>query len=339
MDGQTSSTTGIRDHPVKDQQPVRPDPTQGPLRLSKPKKRVSGIRRREATWGIILAMPYLVGFVVWIAAPVIASLVFSFFQYDIVSMTWIGLQNYVRAFTGDRLFYTAYSRTIYYAALSVPLGILTSLGLAWMLNQKMRGTHIFRSLFYAPSLTPVTALALLWGWIFNAQFGVMNYVYNAITGLQGPNWGAPEWAMPVVIIAGTWAAAGGSSMLIFLAALQGVPTEIYEAAEIDGAGAWRKFISVTLPFISPTIFFLTVLGIIAAVKSFDLIFNLANNVGGPAYSRYVMALHIYNSAFRYNEMGYASALSWIFMLVILGLTLVQFAFQRRWVFYAGEAVS
>ena len=303
------------------------------------KGRLSGMRRKEARWGVLLAMPYLIGFVLWIALPVLASFVLSFYQYDIVSATWIGLQNYVRAFTGDRLFYLAYKRTFYYAILSVPIGICTSLGLATLLNQKVRGSHVFRSLFYAPSLTPVTALALLWGWIFNTQFGILNWTITALTGLPGPNWGAPNWAMPVVVIAGVWAAAGGSSMLIFLAALQGVPTEMYEAAEIDGAGKWRKFLNITLPMISPTIFFLTVLGIIGAVKSFDLIFNLANNTGGPAYSRYVMALHIYNSAFRYSDMGYACALSWIFLVLIVLLTLIQFSFQKRWVFYAGEAAS
>lgn len=303
------------------------------------RKRLSGMRRREALWGILLASPYILGFLIWIAAPVFASLFFSFFQYDIVSMKWIGIANYIRAFTGDRLFYTAYSRTFYFTVLSVPIGIIASLGLAWLLNQKIRGTHVFRSLFYAPSLTPVTALALLWGWIFNTQFGVLNYAIQSIFNTPGPNWGSPDWAMPTVIIAGAWAGAGGSSMLIFLAALQGVPNELYEAAEMDGAGGWRKFINVTLPIISPTIFFLTVLGIIGAVKNFDLIFNMANNVGGPAYSRYVMALHIYNSAFRYSEMGYASALSWIFLALILVLTLAQFAFQKRWVFYAGEIVN
>jgi multiple sugar transport system permease protein len=312
---------------------------QPPATPGKQRKKMSGVRRREAIWGIALASPYILGFVIWIAAPVLASLFFSFYQYDIVSLKWIGIENYIRAFTGDRLFYTAYSRTFYFTVISVPIGITASLGLAWLLNQKIRGTNIFRSLFYAPSLTPVTALALLWGWIFNTQFGVLNYAIQAVFNTAGPNWGAPDWAMPTVIIAGAWAGAGGSSMLIFLAALQGVPTELYESAEIDGAGAWRKILNVTLPIISPTIFFLTVLGIIGSVKNFDLIFNMANNVGGPAYSRYVMALHIYNSAFRYSEMGYASALSWIFLGLILILTLIQFTFQKRWVFYAGEIVN
>jgi multiple sugar transport system permease protein len=255
-------------------------------------------------------------------------------------MTWIGLENYVRAFTADRQFFPSYWRTFYFAAASVPLGLVTSLGLAMLLNQKLRGTSFFRTLFYAPSLTPVTALALLWGWIFNVNFGLLNYLLLELTGVQGPDWGSSRWAMPVVVIVGTWAGAGGTSMLIFLAALQGVPQELYEAAHIDGARAWSRFRHVTLPMISPTIFFLTVLGIIGAVRSFDLIFNLSSDAaGGPAYSRYVTALHIYNSAFRYSEMGYASALSWIFLLVILAVTLIQFAFQKRWVFYAGDSAS
>jgi len=303
------------------------------------KQRMSGMRRKEAMWGILFASPFLIGFLLWIALPVLSSFFFSFFQYDIVSLKWIGIENYIRAFTSDRLFYRAYSRTFYYSILSVPIGIATSLALAMLLSQKVRGSHIFRSLYYAPSLTPVTALALLWVWIFNNQFGILNYVLASI-GIAGPNWGSPAWAMPVVIIAGTWAGAGGATMLIFLAALQGVPQELYEAAEMDGANGWRKFLNVTLPIISPTVFFLTVLGIIGSVKNFDIIFNMSPDaVGGPAYSRYVMALHIYNSAFRYSEMGYASALSWIFLVLILILTMIQFAFQKRWVFYAGEVVS
>ena len=301
---------------------------------------MSPARRREALWGLAFASPYLIGFVIWIAGPVIASLLLSLFQYDIVSSAWLGLNNYVRAFTHDPQFYPSYGRTLYFTLLSVPLGVISSLALALLLDKKVRGTALFRSLFYAPSLTPVTALALLWGWIFNSNFGLLNFLIQTFTGLQGPNWGAPEWAMPVVVIAGTWAGAGGTGMLIFLAALQGVPQELYDAAEVDGAASWARFRHVTLPMISPTIFFMTVLGIIGAVRSFDLIFNLSTDAaGGPAYSRYVMALHIYNSAFRYNEMGYASALSWIFLAIILGLTLLQFSFQRRWVFYAGEAVS
>lgn len=301
------------------------------------KVRGGAMRRREARWGLLFATPYLVGFLLWVAGPILASLVLSFYSYDILSMRWIGLGNYVRAFSGDRQFYPSYLRTLYFTVLSVPLGLIGSLALALLLDRKVRGTAFFRSLFYAPSLTPVTALALLWGWIFNVNFGLLNYLIGQLTGLEGPNWGSAQWAMPVVVIVGTWATVGGTGMLIFLAALQGVPRELYEAAEIDGAQAWNRFRHVTLPMISPTIFFMTVLGIIGAVRSFDLIFNLSTDAaGGPAYSRYVMALHIYNSAFRYSEMGYACALSWIFLLVILGVTLIQFVLQRRWVFYAGE---
>lgn len=316
-------------------------PIQSTLRLTKAKQgRRGAMQRREARWGLLFATPYLIGFLLWVAGPILASLFFSFFSYDILSMTWIGWGNYVRAFTADRQFYPSYLRTLYFALLSVPLGLIASLGLALLLNSKVRGTNFFRALFYAPSLTPVTALALLWGWIFNVNFGLLNYLILQWTGLEGPNWGTAQWAMPVVVLVGTWAGAGGTGMLIFLAALQGVPRELYEAAEIDGARPWRRFRHITLPMISPTIFFMTVLGIIGAVRSFDLIFNLSTDAaGGPAYSRYVMALHIYNSAFRYSEMGYASALSWIFLLVILVLTIIQFVLQKRWVFYAGESVS
>jgi multiple sugar transport system permease protein len=305
-------------------------------RVSTRQRAGSSLRRREAMYGLLFASPYLIGFVLWVGGPIIASLVFSFFRYDILTMQWIGFGNYVRAFTTDSQFYPSYLRTLYFVVLSVPLGVVLSLLLAWLLDRKIRGVSFFRALFFAPSLTPVTALALLWVWIFNSNFGILNYLISALTGLDGPNWGSPRWAMPAVVIAGTWAAAGGTSMLIFLAALQGVPQALYDAADIDGAGRWTRFRHVTLPMISPTIFFITVLSIINAVRSFDLIFNLSSSAaGGPAYSRYVMALHIYNSAFRYNEMGYASALSWIFLLVILALTLVQFALQKRWVFYAG----
>jgi multiple sugar transport system permease protein len=302
------------------------------------KRSVSSLQRREAMYGLLFASPYLIGFVLWVGGPVVASLVLSFFRYDILSMQWVGFANYIYAFTADPQFFPSYWRTLYFVVLSVPLGVLSSLLLAWLLDQKLRGVSIFRALFFAPSLTPVTALALLWGWIFNTNFGVLNHLISGLTDLEGPNWGSPQWAMPVIVIAGTWAAAGGTSMLIFLAALQGVPQALYDAADIDGAGAWRRFRHVTIPMISPTIFFITVLSIIGAVRAFDLIFNLSSSAaGGPAYSRYVMALHIYNTAFRYNEMGYACALSWIFLLVILVVTLVQFVLQKRWVFYVGAS--
>jgi multiple sugar transport system permease protein len=298
---------------------------------------MSPMQRREALYGVLFALPWILGFLMWTAGPVVASAILSFFRYDMITTPkFNGVDNYVKAFTGDDLFWSSLGRSFYFVLLSVPTGILGSLLLAWLLDQKIPGFKIFRALFYVPSLTPVVATAVLWRWLLHPQIGPVNLAIQAVLKIPGPQWlNSTEWAIPALVIMGLWAGLGSNRMLIFLAGLQGVPAELYEAAQIDGAGHWQRFLSVTLPMISPTIFFNLVLAIIGALQVFASAYVATG--GGPARATWFFSLHIYQNAFRYYNMGYASALAWIFLVVILAFTWIQFRMQSYWVYYAGEA--
>jgi multiple sugar transport system permease protein len=293
------------------------------------------MKRREALWGILFALPYLIGFILWTGGPVIASAVLSFFTYDMITPHFVGLYNYTFAFTSDNLFWSSLGRSFYFVLLSVPTGVLGSLLIAWLLDQKLSGFKALRAFFYVPSLTPVVALAVLWSWLLHPKIGPINLLLDAVFRIKGPNWlGDPDWAVPSLVIMGLWAGLGSNRMLIFLAGLQGVPAELYESAQIDGAGPWRRFVHVTLPMISPTIFFNLVLAMIGALQVFASAYIAT--AGGPAHATWFFSLHIYQNAFKYFKMGYASALAWIFLVVILFFTWIQFQIQNRWVYYAGE---
>ena len=226
--------------------------------------------------------------------------------------------------------------TFRYALIVVPFSLVGSLAAALLLNQALRGTTWFRTFFFLPHLTPIVAAAVLWGWIFNPDVGPINHWIRTITSSDNaPGWFRdPDWAMTGLVIMAMWGAIGGNTMLIFLAGLQGVPQELYDAAVVDGAGLWAKFRNVTVPMLTPTIFFNMVLGIIGALKVFAAAFIATE--GGPAYATWFYALHIYDKAFRSFEMGYASALAWIFFFMLFVFTYVQFRQSRRWVYYAGE---
>lgn len=301
--------------------------------------RLAGAKSRqqahEAKWGYIFLLPWLIGLVVFWIGPILASAYFSVLEYDVLSEpVFIGVQNYVRAFTGDKQFWPSLWRTLYFSIISVPIGVFGSLLLAMLLNQAIRGTNIFRTLFFLPHLTPAVALAVLWVWLFHPSVGPVNTMLSWI-GIDGPGWlASKQWALPALIIISLWAGLGGNTMLIFLAGLQGVPQELLEAAEIDGAGGWSKFRNVTLPMISPTLLFTLILGVIGALKVFTLAFVATR--GGPSYATWFYALHIYNQAFNYFRMGYGAALAWIFVLVLLVFTYMQLSLSKRWVYYAGE---
>lgn len=297
--------------------------------------RLSPARRREALEGILYLSPWIIGFLVFIAGPLVASLYLGFTKYNVLRPAqWIGLQNYITAFTQDELFLPSIWRSFYYALLSVPLAMVGSLVVAVLLNQKLWGTTLWRTFYFLPTLTPLLAVALLWRWMLNPDVGLVNYLLGQI-GIEGPGWlASTTWAIPSLVLMGLWASVGGSRMIIFLAGLQDVPKEILESAEIDGAGAWSKFWNVTLPLISPTIFFNLVLGIIFALRTFDTALIATN--GGPARATWFISLHIYQNAFVSFDMGYASALSWIFFLILFVLTYLQFRLSGTWVFYAAE---
>lgn len=300
-------------------------------------RRGLGLRGREALAGYLFLIPWLIGLLCFVIGPMLASGYFSFAKYDIVNPPeFVGLKNYQDIFTKDRLFWTSLKLTFRYAIIVVPLSLIGSLGAAMLLNQALRGTVFFRTFFFLPHLTPIAASAVLWTWMFNPDVGPINYFIRNNLGIaNAPGWFRdPQWAMAGLIIMAMWGAIGGNTMLIFLAGLQGVPQELYEAAAIDGAGIWTKFRNVTIPLLTPTIFFNMVLGIIGALRVFTAAF--VATAGGPAYATWFYSLHIYTRAFKYFEMGYASALAWILFFIMFVFTFIQFRASRRWVYYAGE---
>jgi multiple sugar transport system permease protein len=294
----------------------------------------SGMQARDALWGYVFLLPWIVGLIVFFLGPIILSFALSFTQYDVISPPiFNGLENYHKAFFDDELFWPSILRTFKYSAIVVPVGLLGALGLALLLNRGIKGTNIFRASFFVPTLTPSVALVLLWGWLLQPEIGPVNLVLKVV-GIEGPAWLQSQyWAFPSIVIINLWASMGGNTMLIFLAGLQGVPHELYEAASLDGAGGWARFRHVTLPMISPTFFFNLVLGVIGALKVFTTAFVATQ--GGPAYSTWFFALHIYQQAFAFFKMGYGSALAWVFVVVLLIFTYTQLVLSRRWVYYAG----
>ena len=298
-------------------------------------RRGSPMRRREAIEGILYTSPWILGFIIFVAGPLVASAYYSFTKYNVLRPPrFIGLENYIYAFAKDELFLPSIWRSFYYALLSVPLAMIGSLILAILLNQKLRWPTLWRTMFFLPTLTPLIAAALLWRWMLNPDVGLINYLLGLV-GIKGPGWlSSIEWAIPSLVIMGLWNSVGGSRMIIFLASLQDVPKELLEAAEIDGAGTWAKFRNVTLPLITPTIFFNLVLGIIFALRTFEAAF--ISTAGGPARATWFISLHIYQSAFVNFDMGYASAMSWVFFMILFALTYLQFRLSGSWVFYAGE---
>lgn len=295
----------------------------------------SPVEAQEAKWGYILLLPWLIGLAVFWVGPVLFSAFWSLTEYDVLSPPeFVGIENYVRAFTGDKQFWPSLRRTLTYSLIVVPVGVVGSLMLALLLNQKMKGKNVFRTVFFLPHLTPAVALAVLWIWLFHPSVGPINTLLDSV-GINGPGWlTSRQWALPALMIISLWAGLGGNTMLIFLAGLQGVPGDLLEAAEIDGAGAWAKFRNVTLPMISPTLLFNLILGVIGALKVFTLAFVATQ--GGPSYSTWFYALHIYNQAFAYFRMGYGSALAWLFVVLLLIFTYVQLVVSKRWVYYGGE---
>ena len=298
-------------------------------------RRRSARRRREMIEGYLYLSPWILGFLIFVGGPMIASFFLSFTEYRIIRPpAFIGFTNYLTALQRDRLFWPSLGRTFYYAVVSVPIGIMGSLALAMLLNRELKGTTVFRTLFFLPSLTPIVASALLWTMLLHPEGGLVNYGLRLV-GLPQPKWfGSVQWAIPGLIIMTAWGGIGGNRMMIFLAGLQGVPEALYDAADIDGASSWQRFQHVTLPMISPTMFFNLVLGIIGALQVFAA--AMIATQGGPAYATWFFALHIYYQAFHYFEMGYASALAWLFLVVMLGFTYIQFRSSSRWVYYEGD---
>jgi len=286
--------------------------------------------RREMLFGYLMISPWVLGFIAFVAGPMLASVYLSFTNWRLIgSARWVGLENYRSMLFEDPRFWKALYNTAYYTLISVPLGTLGSLLLALLMNQKVRGIQFYRTMYYLPVVTSGVATALLWQWIFNPRFGLLNYLLSRV-GIPGPDWLVSEvWSKPAFIVMSLWGI--GGSMVIFLAGLQSIPEEFYEAAHLDGASPWQRFRHITLPLLSPTTFFVLVIGVIGSFQIFTSAFVITN--GGPADSTLFYVLYLYQNAFQYFRMGYASALAWVLFVIILGLTLLQFRLASRWVYY------
>lgn len=289
-------------------------------------------RRRETFIAYLFLSPWLFGFIVFLAGPMVASLYFSFTEYKVIAPPkWIGLANYTRMF-GDDLFFKSLDVSARYTLLSVPLGIVAALGIAVLLNREIAGRGFFRLIFYLPSIISGVAVSIVFAWIFNYRFGVLNYLLSLI-GISGPNWlGHPRWALWAFVLMSLWGI--GGTVVIFLAALQGVPKSLYEAADLDGASGTQKFWHVTLPLISPAILFVAITGVIYTFQTFTQAFVLTG--GGPANATLFYLFYLYKNAFTWFEMGYASALAWVLFLIITICTVLLLRTSARWVYYEGE---
>jgi len=291
---------------------------------------------RHALFGYLFALPWILGLIVFWGGPILASMYLGFTSYEVTGTPrWIGLANYTRAFTQDSLFWPSLGRTFTFSAIYVPSAVIGALLLAMMLNQKLKGTNIYRTIFFIPHLIPAVALAVVWIYLLQPRLGPINAFLRDMGMTDPPTWlAARSSALYSVTMISVWAAVGGNTMLIFLAGLQGVPQELYEAADMDGARMWTKFRHVTLPLLTPTIFFNMVLGVIGALKVFTTAWVATG--GGPSYATWFFALHIYQEAFPYGRLGYGSALAWVLAVILLIFTLIQVQASRRWVHYEGE---
>ncbi len=287
--------------------------------------------RRSFFTGLAFTSPWIIGLAVFTAYPVLASLFYSFCDYSILKTpVWCGLENY-KELVSDDLFWLSLRNTLFYAGLSVPLGTIVALSLALLLNADVRGKPFFRVLFYLPSIVPIVAASMLWIWIFNGQVGLLNWVLTPLLapfGLTPPAWLVdPTWAKPALILMSLWGT--GNAMVIYLAGLQNVPKELYEAAEIDGATGWRRFWHVTLPQLAPVIYFNVVMSIISSLQIFTQAIVMSSAASGgtgtetdgfPARSTLFYTMHLFATAFYDLRMGYASAMAYVLFLIIATLT-------------------
>lgn len=294
-----------------------------------PSKFNSQVRKNLIAYSFIL--PNLLGFVIFTLVPIAFSLALAFMSWDGANrVTWVGLDNF-RHLMEDETFGIALTNTLYYVAGTVPLTLLASLGLALLLNQPLRGRDIFRTIFFFPYVASLVAVAVVWNLLFFPSAGPVNELLRAVGVSDPPRWAASiDWAMPTVIMATIWKSMG-YYMVIYLAALQGIPGILYEVADIDGANAWQKFRYITLPMLTPATFFITVMLTITSFKVFDLIMVMTG--GGPGRATNVLVIHIYNTAFREFKFGYSSAIAMVLFALVLSITIMQFYMEKRWVRY------
>ncbi len=294
----------------------------------------NSLARQEERLFYLFISPWLLGFLVLTCLSMAASLYWSFTEYDMLtSPKWIGLENYQSAFSGfdSRLFWQALKVTLIYTFSSVPLQLVGGFLVAILMNQQIKGINVFRTIYYLPSITAGVATAMLWLFIFNPQFGILNWLLAQV-GIEGPAWLASrKWALPALIMMSMWGF--GGPMVIYLAGLQGIPQHLYEAAKIDGANAFKQFLYVTIPQMTPIIFFNLVMSIIGTFQVFTSAFVMT--AGGPVNATLFYVLYLYREAFQSFRMGYASALAWVLFIIIMIFTGIQVKLSGKWVYYEG----
>lgn len=285
---------------------------------------------RHFLWVLFFVGPGLLGLLLFTATPILASLGLTLFQWDLLTPpSFVALANF-RRLLQDATFWHALGNTLYFIAGYIPVVMVCALAVAVALNQQLRGLVLFRTAFFIPVVSAWVAVALLWKWIFNPRLGLLNYLLGLI-GIQGPAWLLdPNWAMPAIIITSVWKDIG-FVMIMFLAGLQGIPQEYYEAAEMDGANGWQRLRHVTLPLLSPTAFFALIISLINSFQVFDQVWIMTE--GGPAGATTVLVERIVRNAFDYSRMGYAATMSWVLFVLVFGATAIQMKLQQRWVHY------
>ena len=290
------------------------------------------IRRAESRSGVLFASPWIIGFAVFLAYPICASVYFSFTEYSVLKPpVWVGGDNY-STLMADEVFWKSLGNTLVFAAMYVPLAFVVAFGLALLLNSKVRFMPLYRTVFFLPSLVPVVALVILWIWMFNGEHGLINVALGSV-GVEGPLWLSDvKWSKPAMVFMSLWGV--GNAMVIYLAGLQQVPQQLYEAADLDGASAWQKTRNVTVPLVSPVILFNVVMSIIWSMQVFTQPYVMSED-GSPARSIYFYSMYLFDNAFKYHRMGYASAMAWIMFIVIFLLTLAALKFAERRVHYEG----
>jgi len=296
------------------------------------KRRMSKGETRRLLTGLMFISPWLLGFLLWTLYPLLSSAYYSFTRYDLIKPPiWIGLGNFKEIFTDDPRFWTVVYNTIFYVGISVPLGVMVAFLLASLLNTKIVARSAFRAIFYIPAIVPAVCSAMVWLFIYNNQYGVINNILRGLGQPIIPFLSSVEWAKPSLIVISIWAT--GTAVVIFLAALQDVPRTLYEAATVDGANSWHKFRHITLPMCSPIILYSLVIGIIGGFSTFLMPYLLTN--GGPMASTEFYAMNLYRQAFEFFRMGKASALAWIMAITVAVLTGLLFKTSGGWVFYGG----
>ncbi len=289
--------------------------------------------RRNLCIGLAFIGPWIIGFLAFTVYPVMASLYYSFCDYDVLTdPVWVGALNY-QDMVMDAVFWKSLYNTFYFALFALPLGLLVSLMMAILLNQAVKGRSSFRTVFFIPSLVPIVASCMVWLWILNGKLGLLN-AGLAWFGIEGPQWLSDElWTKPAIILMSLWGC--GNTIVIYLAALQDVPRSLYESADIDGAGFWMKFRHITVPLISPVIYFNLIMGIIGSLQVFAQAFVMLGG-GGPNRSALFYAVYLFQNAFQYRQMGYASAMAWVLFILILLLTWLATAATRKHIYYGGD---